>query len=73
MDFGFEGFESSDFDVDLQEIQIKKVKKFDRIWNIGSGGSINQRILGRVEDAYQYALESPYPEPEDALEDVYSI
>jgi outer membrane protein assembly factor BamB len=45
MDFGFEGFESADFDVDLQEIEVKKIKKFDRIWNIGSGGSINQRIL----------------------------
>jgi TPP-dependent pyruvate/acetoin dehydrogenase alpha subunit len=33
---------------------------------------INEGILSRVEEAYQYAIESPYPEPEDALEDVYS-
>jgi outer membrane protein assembly factor BamB len=48
MDFGFEGFGTADFgdfDVDLQEIEVKKIKKFDRIWNIGAGGSINQRVL----------------------------
>ena len=33
---------------------------------------IDGEILGRVEEAYQFALDSPYPEPEDALEDVYS-
>jgi TPP-dependent pyruvate/acetoin dehydrogenase alpha subunit len=34
---------------------------------------INKDVLMRVEEAHEYALESPYPEPEDALEDVYSI
>ena len=33
---------------------------------------INDEILSRVEEAYQFAVESPYPEPQDALEDVYS-
>jgi TPP-dependent pyruvate/acetoin dehydrogenase alpha subunit len=33
---------------------------------------IGQEILARVEAAYRFGLESPYPEPEDALEDVYS-
>jgi pyruvate dehydrogenase E1 component alpha subunit len=33
---------------------------------------INEGILGQVEEAHQYAIESPYPEPQDALEDVYS-
>jgi TPP-dependent pyruvate/acetoin dehydrogenase alpha subunit len=33
---------------------------------------INEEVLARVEEAYQFALDSPYPEPEDALEDVYS-
>ncbi len=33
---------------------------------------INERILAEVEEACQFALESPYPEPEDALEDVFS-
>jgi TPP-dependent pyruvate/acetoin dehydrogenase alpha subunit len=34
---------------------------------------INEEILSQVEAAHEFALESPYPEPEDALEDVYSI
>ncbi len=34
---------------------------------------INEEILSQVEVAYQFAIESPYPEPQDALEDVYSI
>jgi len=34
--------------------------------------SINQRILAQVEEAHAFALESPYPQPQDALEDVYS-
>jgi len=33
---------------------------------------INSEILRQVEKAHRFALESPYPEPEDALEDVYS-
>ncbi len=33
---------------------------------------INEQILSRVEEAYEYAIESPFPEPQDALEDVYS-
>jgi TPP-dependent pyruvate/acetoin dehydrogenase alpha subunit len=34
--------------------------------------SIDGKILSQVEAAYEFAIESPYPEPEDALEDVYS-
>jgi TPP-dependent pyruvate/acetoin dehydrogenase alpha subunit len=33
---------------------------------------IDEEILRQVEEAHQFALDSPYPEPEDALEDVYS-
>ena len=33
---------------------------------------IDARIMERIEDAVKYALESPLPEPEDALEDIYS-
>lgn len=33
---------------------------------------IDRKILARVEDAYTFAMESPYPQPQDALEDVYS-
>jgi pyruvate dehydrogenase E1 component alpha subunit len=38
----------------------------------GDVDRINEDILRQVEEAYQFAMESPYPEPEDALEDVYS-
>jgi TPP-dependent pyruvate/acetoin dehydrogenase alpha subunit len=33
---------------------------------------INEKILGEVKEAHTFAVESPYPEPEDALQDVYS-
>jgi len=33
---------------------------------------INKGILERIEEAVKYAKESPLPDPEDALEDVYS-
>jgi acetoin:2,6-dichlorophenolindophenol oxidoreductase subunit alpha len=35
--------------------------------------SIDQRILAQVEEAHEFALASPFPQPEDALEDIYSI
>jgi acetoin:2,6-dichlorophenolindophenol oxidoreductase subunit alpha len=34
--------------------------------------AINLEVLSRVEDAVRYAIESPFPEPEDALKGVYS-
>jgi acetoin:2,6-dichlorophenolindophenol oxidoreductase subunit alpha len=34
--------------------------------------AINTRILAVVEEAHAFALESPFPQPQDALEDVYS-
>jgi acetoin:2,6-dichlorophenolindophenol oxidoreductase subunit alpha len=33
---------------------------------------INDEVLRKIEEAVQYAEESPFPAPEDALEDVYS-
>jgi len=33
---------------------------------------INTEVMQQIEDAVSYALESPLPAPEDALEDVYS-
>lgn len=33
---------------------------------------INTEILSSIEEAIKYALESPYPEPEDVFEDIYS-
>jgi acetoin:2,6-dichlorophenolindophenol oxidoreductase subunit alpha len=35
--------------------------------------SIEEQILAKIEDAYQYAQESPFPAPEDVFEDVYSV
>jgi len=34
--------------------------------------SIEEKTLVRIEEAVRFALESPYPKPWDALEDVYS-
>lgn len=34
--------------------------------------SINDKIMSQVEAAVKFAYDSPYPLPEDALEDVYS-
>ncbi len=34
--------------------------------------SINRKILEKVEEAHTFAVNSPYPRPQDALQDVYS-
>jgi TPP-dependent pyruvate/acetoin dehydrogenase alpha subunit len=34
---------------------------------------IDAEIMAEVEFAHQFALDSPYPEPQDALDDVYSV
>lgn len=34
--------------------------------------SIHTRMLEKVEEAHAFALDSPYPQPQDALQDVYS-
>ena len=34
---------------------------------------INRQVMDKIEDAVRFAVESPLPAPEDALEDVYSI
>ncbi|MCX6818035.1 MAG: PQQ-binding-like beta-propeller repeat protein [Candidatus Aenigmarchaeota archaeon] len=65
MDFGFEGFESAGFDVDVEEVTMKKTKKFDRVFRVSFGGSINQRplvfgdliIFGSM-DHFLYAIDS---------------
>jgi len=62
MDLGFEsGF--SDFDVDVEEVEVKKVKKYDRIWHIRGGGSIYQKpavhegvMYFGAMDSYVYAV-----------------
>jgi acetoin:2,6-dichlorophenolindophenol oxidoreductase subunit alpha len=35
--------------------------------------SINEKIMAKIEEACRFAVDSPYPEPQDALEDVYSV
>ncbi|MCK4862894.1 MAG: thiamine pyrophosphate-dependent dehydrogenase E1 component subunit alpha [Dehalococcoidales bacterium] len=34
---------------------------------------INDEVMAKIQDAVDYALESPLPAPEDALEDVFSV
>jgi TPP-dependent pyruvate/acetoin dehydrogenase alpha subunit len=35
--------------------------------------AIDRKILAQVEEAHAFALDSPFPQPQDALEDIYSI
>ena len=49
-------------------------KLLDRkILTASEAEQIDQKILAQVEEAHAFAMESPYPQPQDALEDVYSI
>lgn len=63
MDFGFEGFETSDFDVDVEEVEVKRVKRFERLWEIGTGGSISYTkihdgvVYFGAADKYFYAVD----------------
>jgi TPP-dependent pyruvate/acetoin dehydrogenase alpha subunit len=34
---------------------------------------MNAKVMSRVQGAVEFAMESPLPNPEDALEDVFSI
>jgi outer membrane protein assembly factor BamB len=66
MDFAFEGFDSgfSGFDTEIEEVEVKKEKKFDRIWHIkDGGGSVYQQpaisdgiMYFGAMDSYVYAL-----------------
>ena len=38
----------------------------------GKIAAMNARIMDAVEEAHQYALTSPFPKPQDALQDIYS-
>jgi outer membrane protein assembly factor BamB len=40
MDFGFEGFQTDDFDIDVEDFSVKKIRKFDRMRMVGRGGSV---------------------------------
>jgi outer membrane protein assembly factor BamB len=65
MDFGFEGLDSEQFNVELEEVRVVKFKKFDRMLGVGEGGSIQSTPLiidGIVYfgscDNFFYALDS---------------
>ena len=44
----------------------------DEVLNREEQETINLQVLSRIEDAVNYAIESPFPDPEDALKGVYS-
>ncbi len=44
----------------------------DGVLNREGQEAINRDVLARIEDAVTYARESPFPDPEEALEGVYS-
>lgn len=44
----------------------------DGVLDRSSREAINAEILSRIEDAVAFAVESPYPDPEDALKGVFS-
>jgi outer membrane protein assembly factor BamB len=64
MDFGFQGFEASGFDVDIEEVEVKRVKRFERLWRIGEGGSVSYTrihegvIYFGAADNYFYAVDA---------------
>ncbi len=65
MDIGFETFESgfSDFDVDVEEVLVKKTGKYDRIWRVGKGGSVcyhsshDRYVYFGAMDSYVYKID----------------
>jgi outer membrane protein assembly factor BamB len=64
MDVGFEGFGTADFDVEIEDIEVKKAGKFDRLFKIREGGSIcytllrDNRLYFGACDGYVYAMDA---------------
>jgi len=52
-------------------IRFRKKLIQEKILSEKEADEIDNRIRAKVEEAAKFALESPYPEPEEALEDVY--
>jgi acetoin:2,6-dichlorophenolindophenol oxidoreductase subunit alpha len=52
--------------------RFEKKLKEDGILDTEEIEAIEQDIITRIDDAVNFAVESPYPDPEDALEGVYS-
>jgi outer membrane protein assembly factor BamB len=67
MDIGIGGFETAgfgDFEVDVEDIQVKKKRKYDRIWKVTFGGSVcgrpvfhNGMIIFSSLDNHVYAYD----------------
>jgi outer membrane protein assembly factor BamB len=64
MEFGFDNFEASGFDVEIEDFEIKRKKKFDRIWQWSFGGSVafhmekDGIIYMSSTDMHVYAVDS---------------
>ncbi|NIP40940.1 MAG: PQQ-binding-like beta-propeller repeat protein, partial [Candidatus Aenigmarchaeota archaeon] len=62
MDIGFEGFETTDFDAEIEDVEVKRTRKFTRIWNWSPGGSTTFHIIYKdivyfpSMDSYFYAV-----------------
>ena len=48
-----EGFGFDEFSVEMEDFEYKQVKKFDRIFNLGEGGSFTQKPC--VHEGVMYA------------------
>ena len=46
------GFAFEDFSTEIGEIEIKKVRQFDRMWTTGPGGSLGQKLLVHKDRVY---------------------
>ncbi len=63
MDFGFESFETREFDVEIEDVVVKRTKRFERLWKIGEGGSIsfsrmhNGILYFGAADEYFYSVD----------------
>jgi outer membrane protein assembly factor BamB len=63
MDFGFEGFESADFEAELEDFEVRKVRKFTRNLEMTEGGSFHFSIVHKgvvyapSGDHYVYAID----------------
>jgi pyruvate dehydrogenase E1 component alpha subunit len=75
-----EGLEDLRPDTELEEwkkqcpiaaFEAKLIKR--KLLTPAKAKSINDKTLQKVEEAHTFALDSPYPQPQDALLDVYSM
>lgn len=55
----------------ITAFEAKLIKR--KILTPAKAKSINNKTLQMVEEAHTFALDSPYPQPQDALLDVYSM